>query len=181
MNGKGKSTVEVTVGSVKVTVKVTVEMTVHVTVKVVGCWLCSLYFTEKLPRRPPSTTIPAPRASLSNRSLRHCRICSNASPRLAEIAAENSNLTLFPIKGRIIGFHEGLLETLKTFIGRSDLPTQVLSCDTTFHLGLLYGTFVIFRHTEILESPSILEHICSYFTCFMKAKLQRIIKLFGSS
>ena len=28
MNGKGKSTVEVTVGSVKVTVKVTVEMTV---------------------------------------------------------------------------------------------------------------------------------------------------------
>ena len=59
---------------------------------------------------------------------------------------------------RIIGFCEGLLETLKTLIGRSDLPTQVLSCDTTFNLGLFYGTFVIFRRTEFLESHALILH-----------------------
>ena len=49
---------------------------------------------------------------------------------------------------------EGLLETLKTLIGRADLPTQALSCDTTFNLGLFYGTFMIFRiQREFLEIP----------------------------
>ena len=111
------------------------------------------------------------------------RLSNDADINLKEIGYESNFVRQLVIheEVRIIGFCEGLLETLKTLIGRSDLPTQVLSCDTTFNLGLFYGTFVIFRHTEILESPSILEHICSYFTCFMKAKLQRIIKLFGIS
>lgn len=55
----------------------------------------------------------------------------------------------------VFGFNEHLVEKLKSYVGRKDLPAQILTYDTTFNLGDFYLSILAFAGTEFEECPVI--------------------------